>query len=120
MQARERGVTLVEVSLSLGLMAAGLLGAAGLQLRALQASEQARQHSQAVWLAQSVLEVGRAAQTLTTQHELAWQMQLKAALGAHAHGWVRQVGGGHQVQVQWPGASGGDPMSIDVPGRLAP
>ncbi|WP_312936062.1 hypothetical protein [Pseudomonas sp.] len=120
MQAREQGMTLVEVSLSLGIMAAGLLSAAGLQLRALQASEQARLHSQAVWLAHSVLEVGRTVEELTPQHEVAWQMQLKTALGEHARGVLRHAGGGRQVQVQWPGASGGDAMVIDVPGKVAP
>lgn len=47
MRAGEGGLTLIEVTLSMVVLAVGVLGAAGMQLRALQASEQARGHSQA-------------------------------------------------------------------------
>ena len=47
----QEGLTLIEVMVALAVMGAGLLAAAGLQLRALQGTDSAMMTSQAAWLA---------------------------------------------------------------------
>ncbi|MFZ5934433.1 pilus assembly protein PilV [Pseudomonas putida] len=48
MHKKQWGMTLVEVLLAVLVVAVGIFAAAGLQLKALQATENARRHGQAV------------------------------------------------------------------------
>ncbi|GLO32939.1 hypothetical protein PPUN12996_49980 [Pseudomonas putida] len=59
MHARQRGMTLLEVLLAVGVVAVGMFAAAGLQLQALQAAEDARRDGKAVMAAHSEQERGR-------------------------------------------------------------
>ena len=59
MRAIQRGMTLLEVLLAVGVVAVGMFAAAGLQLRALQATEDARRDGQALMAAHSERERGR-------------------------------------------------------------
>jgi len=52
-------MTLLEVLLAVGVVAVGMFAAAGLQLRALQAAEDARRDGQALMAAHSEQERGR-------------------------------------------------------------
>ena len=56
----EKGFTLIEVLVSLLLLAIGVLGAAAMQLYALKSDQVAGVHSQAVYLANSIAEAMRA------------------------------------------------------------
>lgn len=57
---RQQGMTLIEVLLAMALLGAGLFAAAGLQLRALQATDSALRATQAAYLAHGVFEQARA------------------------------------------------------------
>lgn len=59
MHARQRGMTLLEVLLAVVVVAVGIFAAAGLQLQALQAAENARRDGQAAMAAYSEQERGR-------------------------------------------------------------
>ncbi|GLO50892.1 hypothetical protein D3C76_663690 [compost metagenome] len=59
MHARQRGMTLLEVLLAVGVVAVGMFAAAGLQLQALQAAEDAHRDGQAAMAAHSEHERGR-------------------------------------------------------------
>jgi type IV pilus assembly protein PilV len=56
----EKGFTLIEVMVSLLLLAIGVLGAAAMQLYSLKSNQVAGVHSQAVYLANSIAEAMRA------------------------------------------------------------
>lgn len=58
--ASNRGFTLIEVLVSLLLLAVGVLGAAAMQLYALKSDQVAGVHSQAVYLANSIADAMRA------------------------------------------------------------
>lgn len=64
MQARERGMTLLEVLLAMTVLALGVFAAAALHLRSVQASGSALREMHALQLARSQLEQARAAGTL--------------------------------------------------------
>ncbi|TDQ39478.1 type IV pilus modification protein PilV [Thiopseudomonas denitrificans] len=53
---RQKGITLIEVLVTLLVTTVGLLGLAALQLNALQATADSGQRSQAVWLMQDLIE----------------------------------------------------------------
>ncbi|MDD1978538.1 MULTISPECIES: type IV pilus modification protein PilV [Pseudomonas] len=57
---RQQGMTLIEVLVAMAVLGLGLFAAAGLQLRALQATESAQRSTQAAYLAQAVSEQARA------------------------------------------------------------
>ena len=59
MHARQQGMTLLEVLLAVGVVAVGMFAAAGLQLQALQAAEDARRDGKAAMAAHSEQERGR-------------------------------------------------------------
>lgn len=120
MRTRQRGMTLLEVLLSVLVLAIGLFGAAGLQLRALQATEHARRDSQAVWLAHSALEQAREAGSWSAQQRGAWQRQLRDVLGEGARGEVTQSSGRLQVTVFASQARATDASLIRLQGRVMP
>lgn len=102
MRAQQGGMTLLEVIVGLGVLAAGALSASALQLRAIQATDDARRHTAAVWLAQGVMEWSRAAGPLSASEQAAWQAQLKAELDEQAHGRIVQGEAVLRVEVGWP------------------
>ena len=57
---RQKGITLIEVLVTLLVTTIGLLGLAALQLNALQATADSGQRSQAIWLMQDLVERMRA------------------------------------------------------------
>lgn len=57
---KQKGITLIEVLITLLVTTVGLLGLAALQLNALQATADSNQRSQAVWLMQDLIERMRA------------------------------------------------------------
>nr|WP_314487808.1 type IV pilus modification protein PilV [uncultured Pseudomonas sp.] len=118
MRAGEGGLTLIEVTLSMVVLAVGVLGAAGMQLRALQASEQARGHSQAAWLAQGWLERVRAGTGVGPIDQSGWQAELKRTLGGAAEGSVRRDAGRVQVEVRWGRVQKDDPLVVSLQGRV--
>ncbi|WP_313738509.1 hypothetical protein [Pseudomonas sp.] len=119
MRAGEGGLTLIEVTLSIVVLAVGVLGAAGMQLRALQASEQARGHSQAMWLAQGWLERVRAGTGVGAVDRSRWQAELKRTLGDTAEGIVRHDAGRVQVEVRWGPMRMDDPLVVSLQGGVA-
>jgi len=56
MDARQRGMTLMEVLLAVGGVAVGMVATASIQLQALQAADSARRDGQAAMAAHSELE----------------------------------------------------------------
>lgn len=118
MRAGEGGLTLIEVTLSIVVLAVGVLGAAGMQLRALQASEQARGHSQAAWLAQRWLERMRAGSGVGPIDQSRWQAELKRTLGDAAEGNVRRDVERVQIEVRWGRVQGDGPLIVSLQGRV--
>ncbi|MGH8439303.1 MAG: type IV pilus modification protein PilV [Pseudomonas sp.] len=64
---RQQGMTLIEVLVAMAVLGFGLFAAAGLQVRALQATENALRSTQAAYLTHGVLEQARAGETLRNQ-----------------------------------------------------
>ena len=60
MPARQRGASLIEVMVALLILAVGMLGFAGMQTRGIVTGRQAYLHSQAVFLAEDIVERIRA------------------------------------------------------------
>lgn len=102
MDARERGMTLLEVVLTIVVLALGLFAAAAQQMRGLQALDDARRETQAVFLAQGLLERSRAAGTLAGERA-AWQGRLDQILGVSAQGNVTEAGHALVVEVHQAG-----------------
>lgn len=115
MQATERGMTLLEVLLTISVLAIGLFAAAGQQLRGLQVSDEALRGSQAVFLAQGLLERGRAAGTLQVAEQADWQPRIKRLLGASAQGGVTGSGESWSLEIHRS-----DQPLIFLQGRLSP
>ncbi|MBF8721563.1 prepilin-type N-terminal cleavage/methylation domain-containing protein [Pseudomonas sp. NY15372] len=115
MEARERGMTLLEVLLTIVVLALGLFAAAAQQMRGLQALDEARREAQAVFLAQGVLERSRAAGTLAPGEQDAWQARLVQLLGASAQGRVTGVGQGLVVEVHHAGR-----LLVSLQGKARP
>lgn len=103
MDARERGMTLLEVVLTIVVLALGLFAAAAQQMRGLQALDDARRETQAVFLAQGLLERSRAAGTLAPGERAAWQGRLDQLLGVSAQGSVTEAGHALVVEVHQAG-----------------
>lgn len=118
MPMRQRGMTLLEVMIAVVVLALGLIASAGLQLRALQATDSARRDTQAVYLAQGILENARAAGRLEASALSRWQAQIKASLGAQAQGRVVHSGDMLVVDIHWPGAGTAERQGINLQGQL--
>lgn len=97
----QEGLTLIEVMVALAVMGAGLLAAAGLQLRALQGTDSAMMTSQAAWLAHGTLEQSRAPAGVDVA-EL--QRLVETFAGPTAKGQFQQG----RVSIGWGGARAGD------------
>lgn len=114
MRKGQKGITLLEVVLGMLVLALGLFAAAALQVKALQATASARQHSQATYLAQSLLEQARASGSVGTLAE--WQAQIRLALGAQAVGRVQSSGHLLEVIVDWPDARDPEHQGVSLQG----
>lgn len=114
MRKGQQGITLLEVMLGMLVLALGLFAAAALQVKALQAAASALQHSQATYLAQSLLEQARAGGSVEDSGQ--WQAQVRLALGAQAEGWVRSSGSSLKVIVDWPDARDPDHQGVSLQG----
>lgn len=115
MQARERGITLLEVLLTMTVLALGLFAAAAQQLRGLQISDEARRDSQAVYLAQGLLERGRAVGVLPEAERADWQGRIRRLLGASAQGRATGAGETWSLEIHRSGQA-----LISLQGRVSP
>ncbi|MDU9390458.1 type IV pilus modification protein PilV [Pseudomonas sp. zfem002] len=95
----QQGLSLLEVLVAQVLIAVGLIGAAGLQMRSLQGTDSARMASQAAWIAHGMLERARSTRGVDGADQLEFQRQIEAFAGAAGRGELRQ--GGRQVTVGW-------------------
>jgi len=102
-RTRQQGVTLIEVMVAQVLLALGLLGAAGLQLRSVQGTDSARMLSQAALVAHGMQERARSARGFDGRDEGDFQRQVEAFAGASGRGVLR----GNGVQVSWGDERGG-------------
>lgn len=100
---RQRGVTLIEVMVAQVLVAVGLLGAAGLQLRSAQGTDSARMLSQAAFIAHGMQERARSTRGVGGQDEAELQRQIEAFAGPSGRGVVR----GNSLLVSWIDKRGG-------------
>jgi len=112
-------MTFWEVLVAGGVISLGVFAAAGFQWRALQAADLARRDSQAVQLAQSLLERSRLTGALEPHERTAWQAQLEDLLGPDTIGEVNAVGGMLSVQIRRSDPAGLTPQVIELRGRLA-
>jgi|GEM_PF-2723652 len=111
----QQGLSLVEVLVAQVLMAVGVLGALGLQIGALQATDSARMASQASWIAHGLLERARSMRGVDGADQAAFLRQIEAFAGAAGHGELRD--GGTQVLVGWSDErAGGGPRAIELGG----
>ena len=99
----EQGMSLIEVMIALLVLSLGVFTAAALQGRALQATEGALRTTQALHLAQALLEGARAAGRLSPQHVSELQRNLVAVAGASAQASVVALGDGLTLELQWSG-----------------
>ncbi|MFK0090495.1 prepilin-type N-terminal cleavage/methylation domain-containing protein [Pseudomonas sp. NPDC090755] len=118
---RQQGMTLIEVLLAMALLGVGLFAAAGLQLRALQATDSALRGTQAAYLAQGVFEQARAVEVLREEDRVWFQAQVGGVLGAGAQGQVALTTGELRVLIDWDDSRAGwQRRSLSLAGRLAP
>ncbi|QXH36532.1 type IV pilus modification protein PilV [Pseudomonas muyukensis] len=119
MQAKEGGMTLLEVLLAMTVLALGVFAAAALQVRGMQAADSARRDGLALQLAQGMLEQVRARGALDAGEEGAWRARVTQALGASAQGRVRRAPGMLALEVHWPGMADRRP-ALQLQGRVLP
>ncbi|QXH55973.1 type IV pilus modification protein PilV [Pseudomonas maumuensis] len=119
MRAKEGGMTLLEVLLTMMVLALGMFAAAALQVRGMQAVERAQRDGQALQLAQGMLERVRASGTLDAGEESAWRVRVTEALGTSAQGRIRRHADMLALEVHWPALPGGRP-ALQLQGRVLP
>lgn len=110
----ERGMTLIEVLVALVVMSLGVFTAAALQGRALQAADGALRTTQALLLAQEVLERVRAVGSLGAGEGAQLQRDLQAVAGASAQARVVQLVDGLALDLHWPEGA------VVIRGRVTP
>ncbi|MDF0729161.1 prepilin-type N-terminal cleavage/methylation domain-containing protein [Pseudomonas entomophila] len=120
MKSRAQGMTLLEVLLALLALGLGLFASAALQVRAQQATEGARRDTQAVHLAQGLLEQARAAGRLQAGDLANWRAQLARQLGASAEGRAVRQGELLALEVRWRDPREAGWQVIHLHGKVAP
>ncbi|MCO7595390.1 hypothetical protein NJI34_39135 [Pseudomonas sp. S 311-6] len=113
-------MTLLEVLLAMGVLALGLFATAALQVRALQVLDNTRRDSQAIHLAQGLLERARAAGRLEAGEQAGWQARIRQVLGGAAEGRVRRSGANVVLEIHWLEAREGTQQSVSLQGRVLP
>ena len=101
MKAKIRGVARLEVLMAMAVLALGLITAGSLQVQGTQVFASAGRESQALQLAQGMLERVRAAGHLPEAEALRWQAQVEQQLGPLAEGRVSRAGEALRLEVQW-------------------
>lgn len=124
---KQRGVSMLEVMVSVVILSIGLLGMAGLQARALKGNQSSLQRSQAVMLSYSILDAIRADRTnagtysmpetcsapsgssLVNSTQGTWISNLKTALGSGAStcGTIACNAGTCTITIKWDDSRGG-------------
>lgn len=120
MQAKETGMTLLEMLLAMGVLALGVFASAALQLRSLQVSDSAQLDGQAVLLAQNMLERARAVGTLMAGEEAAWRAQVVDVLGPSAEGRVSEAAGVLSLELDWSAPGDAQRPSLSLQGKVLP
>lgn len=112
---RQQGLTLIEVMVAQVLVALGLLGAAGLQLRSVQGTDSARMASQAAFIAQGMLERAQSTRGVDGGDQAEFRRQAEGFAGASGRGDFRQDGAHAWVEVSWSderGSGGGRSLEL--------
>ncbi|MDD1956143.1 prepilin-type N-terminal cleavage/methylation domain-containing protein [Pseudomonas sp. 8209] len=110
----QQGMTLIEVMVALLVLSLGVMAAAALQGRALHGTDGALRTTQALYLAQALLEGARAAGGLRVGEASALQRELVKVAGASAQAQVRQAGNGLALDLHWQGGG------LAVQGQVGP
>lgn len=110
----QQGISLIEVLIAGVVVSMGVLAAAALQGRALQATDHALRSTQVLQLAQGMLETVRARGRLSASDVPALQRNLQAVAGATARVRVQSTAEGLALDLQWQEAG------FAIVGRLAP
>ena len=119
MDGKQHGMTLLEVLLAMTVLTLGLFGIAALQVRALQMVEDGRRDTQALYLAQAMLE--RARGTSPEQEQASWQATVREFMGTSVQATARRGADGVEVEIRWPDRQERNGMrSVLLQGRAAP
>ncbi|MBA1202590.1 prepilin-type N-terminal cleavage/methylation domain-containing protein [Pseudomonas capeferrum] len=120
MDGKQQGMTLLEVLLAMTVLTFGLSSIAALQVRSLQVVEQGRRDTQAVYLAQALLERVRDV-PLNHEQVTSWQAVARELLGASVQATARQAGGGIEVDIRWRDKREADGVRVvSLQGRVVP
>lgn len=104
---RQQGMTLIEVLVAIAVLGLGVFAAAGLQLRALQATDSALRSTQAAYLAQGVFEQARANGGLRNQDPVQLKADVQALISPTAKAEVVQGPAGAVVHISWDDSRAG-------------
>lgn len=118
MWGREGGMTLLEVLVAMTVLALGVFMAAAIQVRGLQASDNAQREGQALQLLQGMLERARARRSLSAVDTAAWRGQVATVLGGQAEARASYTADWLMLEVSWP--MGGQRQVLELQGRLQP
>lgn len=108
----QRGVSLIEVLVTMLVISIGLLGMAKLQITSVQSSYSAQLRSQATWLANDLLDRMRAnpsgnysdGSSETDRQE--WDQLLIDLMGANAIGAIQNIGDEVRITITWDDSRG--------------
>ncbi|GHD74848.1 type IV pilus modification protein PilV [Luteimonas padinae] len=130
---KQRGATMLEVLITVLILAIGLLGVAAMQMMALRNSQQSHQQSMATIFSYSILDSMRAnvdaarngdynvtrlctapvnTATLAQKDQAYWLAALKAQLGSGACGAINCQGGDCTASVSWTDSRGGNDSGL--------
>lgn len=117
---QEQGVTLLEVMAALVVVSLGVFAAAQLQVQALQAADGALRRSQAVQVAQDLLERVRASGRLGGEELGNLRRNTELFAGASGESQASMEGGRVRVSVRWAdGREEGGRTSLELGARSA-
>lgn len=115
---QQQGMTLIEVLVAMALLGVGLFAVAGLQLRALQATDSALHGVQAAYLAHGMFEQVRAVGSLRNEDLMRFRGDVQAVIGPAAQASVLPGAGGTVVDIRWDESRGGlGPRSLSLAGQ---
>lgn len=118
---QQQGMTLIEVLVAMALLGLGLFAGAGLQLRALQATDSALRSTQAAYLAQGMIEQVRAVGALRGGDLERFRADVLALIGPGGAGLATLEGGHVRVLISWDDSRAGlERRSLSLSGQVAP